>query len=262
MDLGLSDKRALVLGGTRGLGRGIAEALAAEGASVALSGRGAESVTAAAAEIAARHGTTAHGFAADLADAAAVAAMCEDVAGTLGGIDCLVLNSGGPPPGPLAETAAETWTAQFRAMALSQFDVANAFLPGMRTRGWGRILVTASSGSVQPIANLGISNVLRAGLATWVKTLSNELGADGVTVNQIQPGRIHTERVDEIDRSAALRLGKSIEEIAAASRATIPLGRYGRVEEYAAAAVFLLSERASYITGATLRVDGGYVKAV
>ncbi len=262
MDLGLSDKRALVLGGTRGLGRGIAEALAAEGASVAVSGRGAESVDAVAGEIAARHGTAAHGFAADLADAAAVAAMCDDVTNALGGIDCLVLNSGGPPPGPLAETAAETWTAQFRAMALSQFEVANAFLPGMRKRGWGRILVTASSGGVQPIANLGISNVLRAGLGSWVKTLSNELGADGVTVNQIQPGRIHTERVDAIDRSAAGRLGKSIEEIAAASRATIPLGRYGRVEEYAAAAVFLLSERASYITGTTLRVDGGYIKAV
>ncbi len=262
MDLGLSDKRALVLGGTRGLGRGIAEALAAEGASVALSGRDAKSVDAVAAEIAQRHGTAAHGFAADLADAAAVAAMCDGVANALGGIDCLVLNSGGPPPGPLAETAAETWTAQFRAMALSQFEVANAFLPGMRKRGWGRILVTASSGGVQPIANLGISNVLRAGLGSWVKTLSNELGPDGVTVNQIQPGRIHTERVDEIDRSAAGRLGKSVEEIAAASRATIPLGRYGRVEEYAAAAVFLLSERASYITGATLRVDGGYIKAV
>ncbi len=262
MDLGLSDKRALVLGGTRGLGRGIADALAAEGASIALSGRDGETVKAVAAEIAERHGVAAHGFAADLADPAAVAAMCQDVAAALGGIDCLLLNSGGPPPGPLGATATETWTAQFRAMALSLFDVANAFLPGMRERGWGRILVTASSGSVQPIANLGVSNVLRAGLAAWVKTLSNELGGAGVTVNQIQPGRIHTQRVDEVDRSAAERLGKSVEDVAAASRATIPLGRYGAVEEYAAAAVFLMSAPASYITGTTLRVDGGYIKAV
>ncbi len=147
-------------------------------------------------------------------------------------------------------------------MALSLFDVAGAFLPGMRERGWGRILVTASSGSVQPIANLGVSNVLRAGLATWVKTLSIELGGDGVTVNQIQPGRIHTERVDDLDRSASERLGKSVDEIAAAARATIPLGRYGTVAEYAAAAVFLMSGPASYITGTTLRVDGGFIKAV
>ncbi len=262
MDLGLSDKRALVLGGTRGLGRGVAEALAAEGASVAIAGRNGETAAAFAAEIADRHGAATHGFAADLADPAAVAAMCAGVADALGGIDCLLLNSGGPPPGPLADTAAETWTTQFRAMALSLFDVAGAFLPGMRDRGWGRIVVTTSSGGVQPIANLGISNVLRAGLAAWVKTLSNDLGASGVTVNQIQPGRIHTDRADQIDRSAALRLGKTVEEIAAASRATIPLGRYGAVEEYAAAAVFLMSERASYITGTTLRVDGGYIKAV
>ncbi len=262
MDLGLSDKRALVLGGTRGLGRGIADALAAEGASVALAGRNGETAAAVAGEIAARHGVAAHGFAADLADPAAVARMCGKVMEALGGVDCLLLNSGGPPPGPLAETATEAWITQFRAMVLSLFDVANAFLPGMRERGWGRILVTASSGSVQPIPNLGISNVLRAGLATWVKTLSNELGGDGITVNQIQPGRIHTERVDELDRSAAQRLGKSIDEIAAASRATIPLGRYGQVEEFAAAAAFLMSERAAYITGTTLRVDGGYIKAV
>ena len=262
MDLGLLDKRALVLAGTRGLGRGIAEVLAAEGASVALSGRNSETAEAAAREIAERHGVVAHGFAADLADPTAVAAMRDSAADALGGVDCLLLNSGGPPPGPLSETTTDTWTAQFRAMALSLFDVTNAFIPGMRERGWGRILLSASSGNVQPIANLGVSNVLRAGLATWVKTLSNELGGDGVTVNQIQPGRIHTERVDQIDRLASERLGISVEEVAAASRATIPLARNGTVEEYAAAAVFLMSEPASYITGTTLRVDGGYIRAV
>ena len=262
MDLGLTNKRALVLGGTRGLGRGIAEVLAAEGASVAVSGRHRETAEAVAREIAERHGVAAHGFAGDVADPAAVAAMCDNVTDALGGIDCLLLNSGGPPPAPLAETSTETWTAQFRAMALSLFDVANAFLPGMRERGWGRIVLSASSGSVQPIPNLGVSNVLRSGLATWVKTLSNELGGDGITVNQIQPGRIHTERVDQLDRVASERLGKSIEDVAAASRATIPLGRYGTVTEFAAAAVFLMSEPAAYITGTTLRVDGGYIKAV
>ena len=262
MDLGLKEKRALVLGGTRGIGRGIANALAAEGASVAVSGRQGETAEAVAREIAERHGVIAHGYPADLADSAAVAAMCDNVADALGGIDCLLLNSGGPPPGPLADTTTETWTAQFRAMVLSLFDVANAFLPGMRDRGWGRILVSSSSGNVQPIPNLGISNVLRSGVATWVKTLSNELGRDGITVNQIQPGRIHTDRVDQLDRVASERLNKSIEDVAAASRATIPLGRYGTVEEFAAAATFLMSEPAGYITGTTLRVDGGLIRAV
>ena len=262
MELGLTDKRALVLGGTRGLGRGVADALAAEGASVALTGRHSETAEAAAREISESHGVAVHGFAADLADPAAVATMCDNVTGALGGIDCLLLNSGGPPPGPLADTATETWLAQFRAMALSLFDVTNAFLPGMRERGWGRVLLSASSGNVQPIPNLGVSNVLRSGLATWVKTLSNELGGHGITVNQIQPGRIHTERVDQLDRVASERLGKSIEDVSAASRATIPLGRYGTVMEFAAAAVFLMSGPAGYITGTTLRVDGGYIRAV
>jgi len=145
-------------------------------------------------------------------------------------------------------------------MFLSLVGLTNTFLPGMRERGWGRVLITSSSGVVQPIPNLGISNTLRAALLTWAKTLAGEVAADGVTVNTIVPGRIHTDRVDAIDAAAAERQGTPVEEIVRASKATIPMGRYGTVEEYASVAVFLLSERASYVTGSVFRVDGGFIK--
>ena len=174
----------------------------------------------------------------------------------------MLLNSGGPPPGLLNEITAETWSAQFQAMFLSQVRLTDAALPGMRERKWGRILLTASSGGVQPIDGLGISNTMRAGLLGWVKTLSNEVAADGITVNTIQPGRVHTERVDQVDQAAAKRRDKSFDEIVETMRAEIPMRRYGDVAEYAAPAAFLLSDKASYITGATLRVDGGFIKAI
>jgi 3-oxoacyl-[acyl-carrier protein] reductase len=132
----------------------------------------------------------------------------------------------------------------------------------MRARRWGRIITIASSGVVQPIANLGISNALRSSLVAWSKTLSSEVAADGVTVNVILPGRIHTERVDEMDAFAAKQQNKSIAEVARASQAAIPMGRYGTVGEFAAVAAFLASDLASYVTGSLLRVDGGYIRSI
>jgi 3-oxoacyl-[acyl-carrier protein] reductase len=145
-------------------------------------------------------------------------------------------------------------------MFLGHCQITAHFLPGMRTRGWGRILVCSSSGAVQPIPALAISNTYRAGLIAWAKTLSSEVAADGVTVNTILPGRIKTERLDEIDLAAAKRAGKPVDEVIAASVTTIPTGRYGTIEEFAAMAVFLLSARASYVTGTVLRVDGGFIR--
>jgi 3-oxoacyl-[acyl-carrier protein] reductase len=262
MDLGLTGKRALVLGATRGLGRGIAEALAAEGAVVALTGRKQADATSVAAEIASQYGATVHGLQFDATDAASAAAVVDAAKGALGDVDVLVLNGGGPPPGPISAVTAETWRQQFQAQFLSFVQITNAFLPGMQTRRWGRILVSSSSGVVQPIPNIGISNSLRASLLGWAKTLSTEVARDGVTVNTILPGRIQTDRVDQIDAANAERTGQTIEQVKTASIASIPAGRVGTTVEYGAAAAFLVSDRAGYITGSTVRVDGGQIRSV
>lgn len=257
MDLRLKDKRALVLGSTRGIGRGIAEALAAEGAAVAVCGR-----DKAAAENTAREIGAQRSYGVDLMEAASVAALIDAVSADWGGVDVLVNNGGGPPPGPVTNVNGDLWKKQFQAMFLSLVEITNAFLPGMRERGWGRVLINSSSGAVQPIPGLGMSNTLRGSLLGWAKTLAGEIAADGVTINTIMPGRIHTDRVNEIDAAAAERQGKTVEEVVAASLATIPAGRYGTAEEYGAVAAFLVSEQAAYITGSVTRVDGGYIRAV
>jgi 3-oxoacyl-[acyl-carrier protein] reductase len=147
-------------------------------------------------------------------------------------------------------------------MFVNQLKIVNAFLPGMKERRWGRVLVISSSGIVQPIPNLGISNTIRASLVGWAKTLSSEVAAEGVTVNTIAPGRIHTDRVNQIDAAAAKKQNKPVEEIVRASHATIPAGRYGTVAEFADTAVYLLSDNASYITGSVVKVDGGMIRGV
>jgi 3-oxoacyl-[acyl-carrier protein] reductase len=262
MNLGLTGKRALVLGATRGLGRGIAEALAEEGAIVALTGRKQADATAAASEVASRDGATVHGLAFDAADAASAAAVIDAAQAALGDVDILVLNGGGPPPGPISAVTAEMWQQQFQAQFLSFVQITGAFLPGMRERRWGRILISSSSGVVQPIPNIGISNSLRSSLLGWAKTLATEVAPDGVTVNTILPGRIQTDRVDQIDAASAERSGQTIEQVKAASIASIPAGRVGTTEEYGAVAAFVLSEKAGYMTGGTIRVDGGQIRAL
>jgi 3-oxoacyl-[acyl-carrier protein] reductase len=257
VDLGLNGKRALVMGSTRGMGRGIAERLAAEGTQVAVCGR-----KLADAEEVATKLDGAKAYRLDLSDAASVAATIDAVSADFGGLEIIVCNGGGPPPGNIADVAAETWVTQFQSMFVNQLSIVNAFLPAMRDGGWGRILVVSSSGIVQPIPNLGISNAIRASQVGWAKTLSSEVAPDGVTVNTVAPGRIQTDRVNQIDAAAADKQGKSVEEIARASHATIPMGRYGTVAEFADTAVFLLSENASYITGSIVKVDGGMIRGV
>jgi 3-oxoacyl-[acyl-carrier protein] reductase len=153
-------------------------------------------------------------------------------------------------------------TAHFHQMVLRVIETSDRLLPAMRKAGWGRILAIGSSGVVQPIPTLGVSNTIRSALVGWSKSLSNDLAAEGITVNMLIPGRIHTERVDELDAAAAKRGGVSIEQAREASSKTIPAGRYGTVEEFAKTAAFLVSEPASYITGSLVRCDGGSIRSV
>jgi 3-oxoacyl-[acyl-carrier protein] reductase len=194
----------------------------------------------------------------DLSDGSAIAGLAD----LLGSVDILVLNTGGPPPGPVADTSDATWTAQFEAMFLSAVRLARYALGGMRARGFGRIITVVSSGVVQPIENLGISNALRAGVVGWAKTLAAEVARDGITVNCVAPGRIATDRLTELDSGKASRDGIAIEEVQRASRASIPAGRYGDPAEFAAVVAFLASARASYMTGSVVRVDGGMIRSL
>jgi len=262
VDLGIAGKRALVLASSRGLGQGIAQALAAEGAQVILCGRDRERLAAAVQAINSGGRGKAEAIPTDLTQAAEIEALTATVEQKYGGIDILVNNVGGPPPKAITAVTIEEWRTQFDAMVLTLLQVSNHFLPGMRQRKWGRILTIASSGVVQPIPNLGISNALRSTVVGWSKTLAAEVAADGVTVNVIAPGRIHTDRVDENDAGVAKRDNKSIDDVRRASSAQIPVGRYGTVQEFAAVATFLLSVPASYVTGSIIRVDGGYIRSV
>lgn len=259
MDLGILGRKALVLGSSQGLGYAIARTLVSEGAGVTLTGRSSDKLAAAAAALAAGGAAVATEVV-DLSDAASVSALVERIADRA--IDILVLNSGGPPPGPVSSVDTELWTSQFATMVSAPLSIAAAVVPGMRARRFGRVVAIVSSGVQQPIPNLGISNALRASIVGWAKTLAGEVAADGVTVNCVLPGRIHTSRVDQLDDAAAKRAGTTRDDIAAASRATIPVGRYGNPEEFADAVAFLASARAAYITGTTLRVDGGMIRSI
>ncbi|MBB4004372.1 SDR family oxidoreductase [Aurantimonas endophytica] len=262
MDLGLTGKRALVLASSRGLGQGIAEALAAEGANVLLCGRSSEKLAANCEAINARGAGKADYVTADLAAPDFAAMLHQAALDKLGGIDILVNNTGGPPPGGAIGMDVSVLDAQFQMMVHQVIDLTNRVLPSMREAGWGRILTVASSGVVQPIPNLALSNTLRSALVGWSKSLANEVAADGVSVNMLLPGRIHTERTDELDDANSKKTGKSVAEVRDAALAAIPAKRYGDVKEFAAVAAFLVSGPASYITGSVVRCDGGAVRSV
>ncbi|PPJ47212.1 KR domain-containing protein [Rhizobium sp. KAs_5_22] len=262
MDLGISGKRALVLASSRGLGLGIARALADEGAHVLLCGRSADKLKANADAINAEGRGKADWVEADLADSGFVDTMLAAVHHKLGGIDILVNNTGGPTPGTAEEMTAEKLYNFFQSMVVRVITLTNALLPLMQTQGFGRILTVASSGVFEPIPNLALSNTLRAALVGWNKTLATEVASYGVTANMLLPGRIHTDRIDELDAANAKKAGKSVDEVRTASLKSIPAGRLGTVEEFGAAAAFLCSAPASYVTGTMLRVDGGAARSI
>lgn len=262
MDLGLKGKRALVLASSRGLGGGIAAALVAEGAHVLLSGRDAAKLKARADQLNATGPGRADWVKADLFDEQVVPHLVQAVTEKLGGLDILVNNSGGPPPGGAEAMSPEKLTTYFNAMVLRLIALAHAVLPGMKAQGFGRILTVASSGVIEPIPGLALSNTLRPALAGWSKTLASEVAPLGITVNMLLPGTILTDRIAELDRATMEATGRSLDEITAASQKKIPAGRYGTVEEFCATAAFLVSERASYITGSMIRCDGGAAKSL
>ncbi|MGH7838440.1 MAG: SDR family oxidoreductase [Candidatus Binataceae bacterium] len=261
MDLGIAGKNALVLGGSKGLGRGVAHALAAEGVAVAVLARGQEAIDKTVAEINSRGGR-AVGTAADLADWPAVERAFKTARQQLGPIDILLNNSGGPPPSPVIGVAPEVWEAQFRQMVLVLFRLTDLVLPEMRARKWGRVINVASESVIQPIAAIGISNTLRASVVGWAKTLSGEVARDGITVNTMLPGPFATDRVAQISRMMAERQNISVEEVQKRLASQVPVGRIGDAAEFGAIAAFLASQHAGYITGSTIRVEGGTIKSV
>ena len=248
MDLGLQGKVALVTGASQGIGFAIAKELASEGARVAVSSRTEEKIQAAAEEIGARP------YVHDTLDLDAAPALIEAVERDLGPIDILVANTGGPPGGDPLQFTREQWEAAHRELVVAPIEMIELVVPGMRERGFGRILSVSSSAAREPIPTLLMSNAHRPGLLGVLKTLAQKLAPEGITLNTILPGRIATDRIKH--------LHGSIEKAQEVAREQIPAGRLGSAEEIAAAAAFLCSERASYITGVSLLVDGGLTKSL
>ncbi|MFJ9453148.1 SDR family oxidoreductase [Herbaspirillum sp. NPDC101397] len=261
MNFGVKGRIALVLGAGGGLGSAIAKTLAAEGANIALADLDPKALEPIAAELAAA-GVNCISLQWDLADAAAIESNIAAIEAKLGPVDILINNTGGPPPTPAAGQSAALWQKSFESMVLSVIQITDRVLPGMRTRGWGRIVTSTSSGVVAPIANLGISNALRLSLVGWSKTLAREVAADGVTANIVLPGRIATARISFLDQAKAARENRPVAEVTAESTGTIPMKRYGTPQEYANTVAFLASDLASYITGSVIRVDGGLIASI
>ncbi|AYM14732.1 MULTISPECIES: SDR family oxidoreductase [Agrobacterium] len=261
MDLGLEGKTALVLGGGGGLGGAIARTLAAEGARVAVADISKEAGDATADAIR-QAGGTSLALQWDLADLAGIPERLVAIGESLGEVDILVNNTGGPPPTAATGQDPALWLKHFEAMVLSVIAITDGVIPGMRARKWGRIITSTSSGVVAPIPNLGISNALRLSLVGWSKTLAGEVGSDGITANVVLPGRVNTQRIAFLDEQKAKREGRTASDVSAQSTASIPVGRYGDPQEYADVVTFIASTRASYITGSVIRIDGGLISSI
>ncbi|HEX4976867.1 MAG TPA: SDR family oxidoreductase [Nocardioides sp.] len=256
MDLQLRDRTVLVPGATGGLGLACARLFAAEGARVVLAGRREDVARDEAARLPA-----ATGVGVDLAEPGGADALVDAAEDAFGPVDVLVLNGGGPPPGLAADVTEEQMQAALDSLLLAQQRLVRRVLPGMRERGWGRIVAIGSSGVQQPLPRLALSNAARGALAGWLKTLAAEVAGDGVTVNMVLPGRIDTDRVAALDAAAGERTGRDAAAVRAESEGGIPAGRYGTPEEFASAVVYLAGGPAGYVTGVQLRCDGGLVRS-
>lgn len=261
MDLGLKGKTALVMGASQGLGLAIVERLAAEGADLVLASRRLEKLDEIAAKLTADHGVKVRCDAVDLSDTAALAAFCDRIK-TEYKPDMLLNNAGGPPPSPAIGVDQDVWKSSAQTLLFSLIAVTGAAVEGMRAKKWGRILTIGSSGVIQPIPNLAVSNTIRGAMAGFCKTLSAEVAGDGITVNMILPGKIDTMRVGQLDTARAGREGKSLDDVRTQIAASLPAKRYGKPEEFANVAAFLMSEPASYVTGQMTRVDGGMIGSI
>ena len=261
MELGLRGRRAVVGGGSSGLGRASADALAAEGCDLLIWSRSEERLASVADEISSAHGVTVTHVAADAAQPGA-AEIVAAAAREFGPIDIVVLNAGGPPTSDPTETDADGWRRAFQLLAITPIELATMLLPEMRERGWGRLISLLSSTVRQPVSDLVYSNAGRSALASWLKTTAREIGSSGVTVNGVMPGRIATARIQQLDSGRAEREGRAEADVRTEWIGKIPAGRYGRPEELGALVAFLASEQASYITGQLIAVDGGLIAGV
>lgn len=261
MNLGIEGRTALVLGAGGGLGRAIAVRLAENGVRCLLGDVHEPSVKGTA-ELIRANGGKCLPLVWNLGESSQFDERYANLPEEFRAIDILVNNTGGPPPTLVSGQSPESWEKHFKEMVLSVIQLTDRLLPGMRERKWGRIVTSASSGVIAPIPNLGLSNALRSTLVGWSKTLAREVAPDGITCNLVVPGRIATGRIVQLDEAKAKRDGTSVEAVAAASTATIPMKRYGNPEEYADCVAFLASDRSSYVTGSILRVDGGMLANV
>ncbi|MFT3866571.1 MAG: SDR family oxidoreductase [Solirubrobacterales bacterium] len=250
MDLGIDGRVALVMGASKGLGKGIAAGLAREGAKVAIASRSRERLDATVEELDG-HVTP---FVADAGDLDRLADLPGEVAAELGPIDILVANTGGPPPGGPLDNPIEEWEAAYRSLVLGVRVLVEGVLPGMRERGWGRIVNVGSNSTVEPVPTLAISNSVRQAAVGFLKTLSREVAADGITINTIVTGKFATDRL-------AANEG-SMENAERSARETVPAGRLGTPEEFGDLVAFLASDRAAYITGTTIPIDGGLLRSI
>jgi 3-oxoacyl-[acyl-carrier protein] reductase len=250
MDLGIQGRTALVMGASRGIGKGIAAALAREGARVAISSRSEEKLTTAAGEI----GGEVRTFRADTGDLDGLRQLPGEVADSLGPVEILVANTGGPPAGAALDSSVEEWEAAFRSLVLAPRILIEAVLPGMRERGWGRIVNVSSSSIREPMPGLTLSTANRLAALGLLETLADEVAKDGVTVNTVATGSFATDRLAD--------LHGSLERAEATARERVPVGRLGRPDEYGDLVAFLCSERAAYLTGAVIPLDGGLLRSV
>ena len=262
MDLGLDGKRALVAASSRGLGYAVARELALEGCDLVICARTPEPLEAAREALAQASDGEVHAVSADLSREEGIDRVLHRAREALGGVDILVTNTGGPPPGAFGAHDREAWRAAYELLLESVVTLVDGALDGMRREGWGRILTITSIAVKQPVDGLILSNSLRAGVTGFARTLANEVAADGITVNNLMPGYTRTERLDELAGSISEEEGLEPEDVFRRWADQVPLGRVGEPREFAALAAFLASDRASYITGQSIAVDGGWIRAL